>query len=96
MPIAAAILLVVLVAALVGAATLFGTPIFGVLIAIVALAAWGALATARRARGHRPLPEEEQRIEFTERDRRTLLPTPDEAEKAELRRQAAEHEGGAH
>ena len=94
MPIAVSILLLVLVAALVGAATLFGTPLFGVLIALLALAGWGVAATMRRAHGKGPVPEEDQHIEFSARDQATLLPTPDEAEKADLRRRAAEHEQG--
>jgi hypothetical protein len=92
MPIALVVLLLVITAALVGGAFVIGTPVFGVLIALFALAAWGAVAVLRRTAGREPLGDDDQDAEFTARDRETLLPTPDPAEKAEMRRRAEERE----
>ena len=94
MPIALAVLLLLLAAALIGGATVIGSPVFGVLIALFALAGWGAVVVLRRTAGRDPLAADEEagEIEFTERDRKTLLPTPGEDEKAQLRRRAEERE----
>jgi hypothetical protein len=91
MPIALTVLLFVIAAALVGGAFVAGTPVFGVVIALFVLAAWGAVAVLRRTTGRAPLDDDDE-IEFTERDRETLLPTPDAGEKAALRSRAAERE----
>jgi hypothetical protein len=50
------------------------------------------VAVLRRTAGREPLGDDDQEVEFTERDRETLLPTPDPAEKAEMRRRAKERE----
>ena len=92
MPIALTILLFVIGAALIGGATVIGSPIFGVVIALFVLAALGAVSVLRRTAGRDELVDSHEEIEFTERDRKTLLPTPDAEEKAQLRRRAEERE----
>jgi hypothetical protein len=93
MPIALFILLLLITAALIGGAFVVGSPVFGVLAALFLLGAWGAVAVLRRTAGREPLAEErDQDIEFTERDRETLLPTADAKEKAAMRRRAEERQ----
>jgi hypothetical protein len=87
MPIAAAILVTLVVAAVVGAASVFGTPILALPVLAVIGVVWGTTSAGRRLLGR--APRERGRVEFTAEDRETLLPAPSKAERQENRRRAA-------
>jgi membrane protein implicated in regulation of membrane protease activity len=71
---AVVILMLVLVAAIVGASLVIGAPYLALPIVFLALVIWGG-ARVSTARGRREiLDDREERIEFTEEDRRTLTP----------------------
>ena len=84
--------------ALVGAAFVAGTPILAVPIVFVVLAGWGAARLLLRARD----PREARRasaepsaheVEFTDRDRETLEPSPDQRQRRRSRQRAARAAG---
>ncbi|TMK61439.1 MAG: hypothetical protein E6G53_16425 [Actinobacteria bacterium] len=72
----AAVLLLVLVAAVVGGALAVGAPVFAIPIVFVILVLWGGarLATRRERPGIGEEDVRGERVEFDERDRRTLTP----------------------
>jgi uncharacterized membrane protein len=71
---AIAILMLVLVAAVVGFALTIGAPYLALPIAFLAVVIWGG-ARVGTARGRSlALGEDDEPIEFTEEDRRTLTP----------------------
>lgn len=72
----AAVLLLVLVAAVVGGALAVGAPVFAIPIVFVILVLWGGarLATRRQRPGIGEEDVRGERVEFDERDRRTLTP----------------------
>ena len=69
-------LLLVLVAAVVGGALAVGAPVFAIPIVFVILVLWGGarLATRRQRPGIGEEDVRGERVEFDERDRRTLTP----------------------
>ena len=69
-------LLLVLVAAVVGGALAVGAPVFAIPIVFVILVLWGGarLATRRERPGIGEEDVRGERVEFDERDRRTLTP----------------------
>ena len=69
-------LLLVLVAAVVGGALAVGAPVFAIPIVFVILVLWGGarLATSRQRPGIGEEDVRGERVEFDERDRRTLTP----------------------
>ena len=72
---AATILVLVLVGAAVGIATVAGGALWALPIVFVVLVVWGAVLVVRRGRRGQPLNgQPEGPIEFTERDRETLTP----------------------
>jgi hypothetical protein len=75
---AAAVLVLVLVAAVIGGSLTIGAPVLAIPIVFLILVLWGGARLATR-RGTPGIGTEEPRgeggIEFTERDRRTLTPT---------------------
>jgi len=70
------VLLLVLVAAVVGGALAVGAPVFAIPIVFVILVLWGGarLATRRQRPGIGEEDVRGERVEFDERDRRTLTP----------------------
>jgi len=70
------VLLLVLVAAVVGGALAVGAPVFAIPIVFVILVLWGGarLATRRERPGIGEEDVRGERVEFDERDRRTLTP----------------------
>ena len=72
----AAVLLLVLVAAVVGGALAVGAPVFAIPIVFLILVLWGGarLATRRERPGIGEEDVRGERVEFDERDRRTLTP----------------------
>ena len=89
-----ALLALVVGAALAGSATVLAGPWLAVPIVLIVLACWGAVTVVRRAsQPHPPVEAElEGGIEFTDRDRETLLPSATPEEKRETRRRTAERE----
>ena len=91
----AALVLALGLAVLIGFGVVVGAPILAVPIVALVLATLGAAAVVRRARR----PEDHARraglapgaddVQFTERDRETLAPTPTEDERKANRRRAA-------
>ena len=69
-------LLLVLVAAVVGGALAVGAPVFAIPIVFLILVLWGGarLATRRERPGIGEEDVRGERVEFDERDRRTLTP----------------------
>jgi len=88
MPLAVPILITLLVAAVVGAASVFGTPILALPVLALIGVIWGMTSAGRRVLS-RP-PRELGAVQFTSEDRETLLPAPTEAEKQRARRRAAQ------
>lgn len=87
MPVAAVILALLVIGAIVGGAFVVGAPVFAIPIVAVVLAGWAAYVLGRRALRR---PERgDDRIRFTEEDRRTLVPTPSADERRRNRREAA-------
>lgn len=88
------VIAVVLLAALVGAASVMGSPVLAIPIVAVGLIAWGVVVVVQRGRRGAPLRDERQEdIEFTQRDRQTLLPSrgePPEHAAEEARRRSEE------
>jgi len=70
------VLLLVLVAAVVGGALAVGAPVFAIPIVFLILVLWGGarLATRRERPGIGEEDVRGERVEFDERDRRTLTP----------------------
>lgn len=87
MPVAAVILVLAVIGAIVGGAFVIGAPVLAIPILAVLLVGWGVYTLGRR--GLRRPDGDDERIRFTEEDRRTLVPTPSADERRRNRRAAA-------
>jgi membrane protein implicated in regulation of membrane protease activity len=88
-PVAVVILALAVAGLVVGGATVVGAPIFALPILVVLLAGAAAYAIGRRVLRRTPQDGGRERIEFDERDRKTLVPSPTPEERQRNRRRAA-------